>query len=67
MTNLNEINITDKEGNILDKDLVLSKLLLELVNRVEVIDDEGRSYTNRTIKPVEISLQDFGKTLKIFC
>jgi hypothetical protein len=40
---------------------------LEKVNRVEVIDQKGRSYVNwkRTNK-TELSLQDSGRTLKIF-
>lgn len=42
---------------------------LTLVNRLEIIDDSGRSYVNWQDKPIEIlfSLQDDGKTLKIFC
>lgn len=35
--------------------------------RVEVIDDAGRTYVNRdTRNTVEISMQDDGKTLKVF-
>jgi hypothetical protein len=41
--------------------------LLKKVNRVEVIDQEGRSYVNwKLTNKVEISLQDDGKTLKVF-
>jgi len=38
------------------------------VIRVEVIDDCGRSYTNHlsSVENVRVSLQDSGKTLKIF-
>ena len=38
------------------------------VTRVEVIDDKGRSYTKRLkeSETVSYSLQDDGKTLKIF-
>lgn len=38
------------------------------INRFEVIDKKGRSYTNWIDKPfkIETSLQDEGKTLKIF-
>jgi hypothetical protein len=41
--------------------------LLENVTRVEVIDENGRSYVNKNNKMVvECSMQDDGKTLKIF-
>ena len=38
------------------------------INRFEVIDNKGRSYTNWIDKPfkIETSLQDEGKTLKVF-
>lgn len=36
------------------------------VNRVEVIDEHGRSYTHYNCGVVQYSLQDDGKTLKIF-
>ena len=37
------------------------------VNRVEVIDENGRSYVNwKKDNKIELSLQDDGKTLKIF-
>jgi hypothetical protein len=40
---------------------------LEKVNRVEVIDQKGRSYVNWKPKnKTKISLQDGGKTLKVF-
>ena len=40
---------------------------LEKVNRVEVIDEKGRSYVNwHKDNVVEASVQDDGKTLKIF-
>ena len=40
---------------------------LRNVNRVEVIDQDGRSYVNRNDKNVvEIDFQDDGKTMKIF-
>lgn len=39
----------------------------EKVTRVEVIDDVGRSYVSWNPKnKVEISIQDEGKTMKIF-
>lgn len=37
------------------------------VTRVEVIDENGRSYTNwNEQNKVELSLQDDGRTLKVF-
>ena len=36
------------------------------VTRVEVIDNNGRSYTKNWVDSVEIQLQDDGKTLKLF-
>jgi hypothetical protein len=37
------------------------------VNRVEVIDENGRSYVNwKPTNRVSVRLQDDGKTLKIF-
>jgi len=36
------------------------------VNRVEVIDKDGRSYTNLRVTGLVLSYQDEGKTLKIF-
>ena len=39
---------------------------LERVTRVEVIDGHGRSYVHYNAALVEYSIQDDGKTLKIF-
>lgn len=36
------------------------------VTRVEVIDKNGRSYTNWDVTSVELQLQDDGRTLKLF-
>jgi len=42
-------------------------ITLEKVNRVEVIDQNGRSYVNsKPTNKTELSLQDNGKTLKVF-
>lgn len=42
-------------------------IFLENVNRVEVIDQKGRSYVNwKPTNKTEISLQDNGRTLKVF-
>jgi len=40
---------------------------LSKVNRVEVIDENGRSYVNwKPTNKTSISMQDDGKTLKVF-
>jgi len=39
---------------------------LDGVTRVEVIDDNGRSYSQWDVKDVQLSFQDENKTLKIF-
>jgi len=36
------------------------------VTRVEVIDDQGRSYSQWDVKDVQLSFQDDNRTLKIF-
>lgn len=36
------------------------------VTRVEVIDDDGRSYTRRDVLAVHLDIQDQGRTLKLF-
>jgi len=36
------------------------------VTRFEIIDDNGRVYTNYDVSNVQVSLQDDGKTLKVF-
>jgi hypothetical protein len=36
------------------------------VTRVEVIDKFGRSYSNWNVDDIKFSLQDEGKTLKLF-
>ena len=59
------------EGKALSIADVMSMLplvtFLEKVNRVEVIDQNGRSYVNwKPTNKTEISLQDDMKTLKVF-
>jgi hypothetical protein len=39
---------------------------LEKVDRVEVIDGEGRAFTRYRVSDVRMDLQDEGRTLKIF-
>ena len=65
------MDIYDKDGNKLSINEVVSRLpelfVLKDTNRVEVIDSNGRSYTNMgRDNVVEISLQDNQRTLKIF-
>ena len=38
----------------------------EWVTRVEVIDDNWRSYSKWEIKSVKVDMQDWWKTMKIF-
>jgi len=51
--------------------VLLGKLWLKYsapttITRVEVIDKQGRRYTNYDVKKLEISLQDNERTMKIF-
>lgn len=52
----------------MEKDLFVENHSLSNVNRVEVIDDDGRSYTNYLNEGqfVRMSLQDDDRTLKVF-
>lgn len=52
----------------MEKDLSVENHSLSEVNRIEVIDDDGRSYTNYLNggQSVRMSLQDDDHTLKIF-
>lgn len=63
----NKTEFFDKNGKILSTADVMAMLPTAMINRVEVIDENGRSYVNwnRTNK-TELSLQDDGKTLKVF-
>ena len=36
------------------------------ITRVEVIDSNGRSYTQYDVEEVQMSIQDDGRTMKIF-
>lgn len=61
----------DKNGKELSIADVLAMLppitFLEKVHRVEVIDQNVRSYVNwKPTNKTELSLQDDGKTLKVF-
>lgn len=65
------MELFDKNGKALTITDVMSLLpditFLEKVNRVEIIDQRGRSYVNwKPTNKTEISLQDDGRTLKVF-
>jgi hypothetical protein len=40
--------------------------LIKGVTRLELIDESGRAYTNLTVDNIVLSVQDEGRTLKIF-
>ena len=44
----------------------MTPTIFEKVTRVEVIDNQGRSYTKWGVTGIELSLQDDDRTLKIF-
>lgn len=68
MKNTGLFNVEGKALSIADAMAMLPPVtFLENVNRVEVIDQNGRSYVNwKPTNKTEISLQDNGKTLKVF-
>jgi len=59
----NLLNALDK--SVIDK-VSTSESDLTKITRLEVIDDKGRSYVNYSVKDLELSYQDEGRTLKIF-
>ena len=68
MENTGLFNAEGKALSIADVMAMLPSVsFLEKVNRVEVIDQNGRSYVNwKPTNKTEISLQDVMKTLKVF-
>lgn len=62
--------VFDENGralSIADVMAMLPIVDLSKVNRVEVIDENGRSYVNwKPTNKTSISMQDDGKTLKVF-
>lgn len=55
------------EGKKLTINEVMNILPFSMVNRVEVIDENGRSYVNwKSENDISLQIQDDGKTLKIF-
>jgi len=65
---MNNINDKDEKAlHITDFMAMLPIIDLPKVNRVEVIDENGRSYVNwKPTNKTSISMQDDGKTLKVF-
>ena len=46
---------------------VMDMLPTEMITRVEVIDEKGRSYVNwKPTNRIELQVQDNGRTLKVF-
>lgn len=67
----NKTELFDKNGKVLNIADLMAMLppvtFLEKINRVEVIDQKGRSYVNwKPTNKIEISLQDDCQTLKVF-
>lgn len=57
----------DINGNELSFTDVINKLDTSTINRVEVIDEKGRSYVNwKPSNQTQIMIQDNNRTLKIF-
>ena len=67
-----EFKVFDEAGNALSLAEVLAKLptgfsVVDNCTRVEVIDERGRSYVNwKPDNKTKISVQDEGRTLKVF-
>ena len=68
-----DIELLDDFANILREqvknNVVLDGVMpvLDTCNRVEVIDNDGRSYVNwKDTNKVEISMQDNNRTMKVF-
>ncbi|NCU32589.1 MAG: hypothetical protein EOM23_06590 [Candidatus Moranbacteria bacterium] len=55
------------EGKALSIADVMAMLPTAMINRVEVIDEKGRSYVNwQKYNRVELQIQNNGRTLKVF-
>ena len=64
---MKDIGLFDKDGKELDISNIISNIPLQKINRIEVIDENGRSYVNwKSNNIIKISLQDDERTLKIF-
>jgi hypothetical protein len=57
----------NQEGKELSIEDVVAMLPTVMINRVEVIDEKGRSYVNwKKYNRVNLQIQDNGRTLKVF-
>jgi hypothetical protein len=64
MENTGLFNAEGKAMNIAE---VMAMLPTAMINRIEVIDENGRSYVNWDRKnTTELHVQDNGRTLKVF-
>lgn len=64
MENTGLFNVEGKALSIAD---VMAMLPTAMINRVEVIDENGRSYVNwKKTNRTELQVQDNGRTLKVF-
>ncbi len=55
------------EGKALSIVEVLGMIPIATINRVEVIDENGRSYVNwKSSNRIQLQIQDEGRTLKVF-
>ena len=64
MENTGLFNAENKALSITD---VMAMLPTAMINRVEVIDEKGRSYVNwKPTNRTKLQVQDNGRTLKVF-
>lgn len=57
----------NSEGKALSIADAMAMLPTAMINRVEVIDENGRSYVNwKPTNRIELQVQDNGRTLKVF-
>lgn len=65
--NTTHTGLFNAEGKQLGLEEVFAILPTYTINRVEVIDEKGRSYVNwKSNNKTEIQVQDSGRTLKVF-
>lgn len=64
---MENIGLYNAEGKALSMADVMAMLPTGMINRVEVIDEKGRSYVNwKPTNRTELQVQDNGRTLKVF-
>lgn len=73
IANFNKLNdmentgLFNSDGKELSLSDVINTLPTSMINRVEVIDEKGRSYVNwKPTNKVKLLMQDDGRTLKIY-